>query len=108
MPVCSGINCITKALCITFIVCAQASLADLCFAGDVTGGRSTLAFTANQDGEYEFDTGILRGTLRDAGQTARARLRLVVIEAVSNREILNLYEKYMKDLSEIKVQTDNP
>jgi len=68
MPVCSGINCITKAVCITFIVCAQASLADLCFAGDVTGGRSTLAFTANQDGEYEFDTGILRGTLREAGK----------------------------------------
>jgi len=44
----------------------------------------------------------------EAGQTARTRLRLVVIDAVSNREILNLYEKYMKDLSELTVQTDNP
>jgi hypothetical protein len=35
-----------------------------------------------------------------AGQTARARLRLVVTNAASNREILDLYQKYMKDLSD--------
>ena len=44
----------------------------------------------------------------EAGQTARARLRLVVMEAVSNREILKLYEKYMKDIAELTAQTDNP
>ena len=44
----------------------------------------------------------------EAGQTARAHLRLVVTNVTSNREILNLYEKYMKDLSELTVQADNP
>jgi hypothetical protein len=44
------------------------SLADLTFAGEVTGGRSKLAFTANQDSGYEFDTGILRGKLREDGK----------------------------------------
>ena len=44
----------------------------------------------------------------DAGQTARARLRLVVTNVASNREILKLYQKYMKDLSELTIHTDNP
>ena len=35
-----------------------------------------------------------------AGQTAKARLRLVVKNVTSNREILNLYQKYMKDLED--------
>jgi len=43
-----------------------------------------------------------------AGQTARARLRLVVTNINSNKEILKLYEKYMKDLSELTVQTNSP
>jgi len=68
MSIYSGTKCITKALCITFIVCELISLANLTFAGDVTGGRSKLAFTANQDSGYEFDTGILRGRLREAGK----------------------------------------
>jgi hypothetical protein len=58
----------TKIMCITFIVCAQAFSAGLSFAGDVTGGRGKPLFTANQDGGYEFDTGILRGKLREAGR----------------------------------------
>ena len=43
-----------------------------------------------------------------AGQIARARLRLVVTSVASNREIINLYQIYMKDLSDLTVQTDNP
>ena len=43
-----------------------------------------------------------------AGQTARVRLRLVVINITSNREILNLYQKYMRELLELTVQTDSP
>jgi hypothetical protein len=35
-----------------------------------------------------------------AGQTAKARLRLVVKNITSNREILNLYQKYMKDIED--------
>jgi hypothetical protein len=35
-----------------------------------------------------------------AGQTARARLRLVVMSAASDREILDLYQKYMKDIAD--------
>jgi len=41
---------------------------DLAFAGDIAGGTSKLRFTAKEDGGYEFDTGILRGRLRDAGK----------------------------------------
>ena len=44
----------------------------------------------------------------EAGQTATARLRLVVTNITSNREILNLYRKYIKDLSELTVRTDSP
>ena len=43
-----------------------------------------------------------------AGQMARARLRLVVKNITANREIVNLYEQYIKDLSELTVQIDNP
>ena len=44
----------------------------------------------------------------EAGQTVRARLRLVVTNVSSNREILSLYQKYMRDLSELTIQTDSP
>jgi len=43
-----------------------------------------------------------------AGETARARLRLVVMNAASNREIMDLYQKYMKDLSDSTIQIDSP
>jgi len=43
-----------------------------------------------------------------AGHTARAHLRLVITNITSNREILNLYGQYIKELSEITVQTDGP
>jgi hypothetical protein len=42
------------------------------------------------------------------GQTARARLRFVVTDVSSNREILNLYQKYIRDLSELTIQTESP
>lgn len=68
-----------------------------------------FAISTPYEGEGHYSTYFsLFGRDIEAGQTARARLRLVVIDAVSNREILNLYEKYMKDLSELTVQTDNP
>jgi hypothetical protein len=43
-----------------------------------------------------------------AGQTAKARLRLVVTNTASDREILDLYRKYMKDIAEPIAQTDRP
>jgi hypothetical protein len=43
-----------------------------------------------------------------AGQTAKAHLRLVIADVTSNRDILNLYNKYTRDLPELKVQTDGP
>lgn len=43
-----------------------------------------------------------------AGQTSRAHLRLIIIDAVSKREILNLYQHYLKDLSELTIQTESP
>jgi len=36
-----------------------------------------------------------------AGQTARAHTRLVVTKAVSDREVLDLYQKYMKDIADL-------
>ena len=68
MYVYSGTNWITKALCITIVLCAMTFLVELTFAGDVTGDPSRLAFTAKEEGGYEFDTGILRGGLREAGK----------------------------------------
>ena len=67
-----------------------------------------FAISTPYEGEGHYSTYFsLFGHDIEAGQTARARLRLVVVDVVSNREILNLYEKYMKELSEIAVQTDN-
>jgi hypothetical protein len=57
-----------KALCITILFCTMTSLANLTFAVDGTGNPGKLAFTENQDGGYEFDTGVLRGRLREAGK----------------------------------------
>jgi hypothetical protein len=42
-----------------------------------------------------------------AGQTARAHLRLIVTNAASNRDILKLYQKYMKDIADLTTQTDS-
>ena len=68
-----------------------------------------FAISTPHEGEGHYSTYFsLFGRDIEAGQTARARLRLVVIDAISNREILNLYEQYMKDLSELTVQTYNP
>ena len=68
MSVYSGTNHITKALCIIVVLCAMTLLVELTFAGDVTGGPGKLAFTENKDGGYEFNTGILRGRLHEAGK----------------------------------------
>jgi hypothetical protein len=68
MYVYSGTKRITKTLCIVVVLGAMASLVDLTFAADVTSVAGKLAFTANNDGGYEFDTGILRGGLRQAGK----------------------------------------
>jgi len=64
----SGTNRMAKALLIIVVFCAMTPLVDLAFAQDVTSGQGKLAFTANEDGGYEFDTGILRGRLRQAGK----------------------------------------
>jgi hypothetical protein len=68
MYVYSGTNRITKTLCIIIVLCAMTPLVEPTFAGAVTGGSGKLAFTAKEDGGYEFDTGILRGGLRQAGK----------------------------------------
>jgi len=51
------------------------------------------------EGHYSMYFSLFGRDVR-AGQTARARLRLVVTNAASDLEILNLYRKYMKDLSD--------
>jgi hypothetical protein len=57
-----------KVLCVTIVFCTITSLANLTFAADVTGNPGKLAFTESKDGGYEFDTGVLRGRLREAGK----------------------------------------
>lgn len=64
----SGTNRMAKALVIIVVFCAITPLVELTFAGNVTGGPGKLVFTQNEDGGYEFDTGILRGRLREAGK----------------------------------------
>jgi hypothetical protein len=39
----------------------------------------------------------------EAGQTARTRLRLVVTSAATDRQILDLYQKYMDDIADDKI-----
>ena len=57
-----------KALRIIIVLGAMTPLVEPIFAGDITGSPDKLAFTAKEDGGYEFDTGILRGGLREAGK----------------------------------------
>ena len=64
----SGTNRMAKALRIIIVLGAMTPLVEPIFAGDVTGSPDKLAFTAKEDGGYEFDTGILRGGLREAGK----------------------------------------
>jgi len=64
----SGTNRMASALRIIVVLGAMTPLIELTFAGDATGGAGKLAFTANEKGGYEFDTGILRGRLREAGK----------------------------------------
>jgi len=68
MSVYFGTNHISKILCVTIVLCAIATLVELTFAGGVTDKSVKFAFTANEDGGYEFDTGVLRGRLRQAGK----------------------------------------
>ncbi|MHC4323072.1 MAG: hypothetical protein ACYSUX_02240 [Planctomycetota bacterium] len=68
MYVFSGTKHITMILCITIVLCATAPLIGPTFAENVAGGPGRLEFTENKDGGYEFDTGILRGRLRQAGK----------------------------------------
>ena len=68
MSVYSETNRITQTLCIAIVACAMTILVGLTSAEDVTGKPDKLAFTENKDGGYEFDTGILRGGLRQAGK----------------------------------------
>lgn len=68
MPVYSGTNFITKALLVIVVFCAITLPVELTFAEDVTGSPGRLEFTENEDGGYEFDTGIVRGRLREAGK----------------------------------------
>lgn len=62
MYVYSGTNHITKALFVVVVLCMMMFLVDLAFAGR----PDMLTFTENEDGGYQFDTGILRGRLRQA------------------------------------------
>ena len=64
----SGTNRMAKALRIIIVLVAMTPLIEPTFAADVTGGPGKLAFTAKEDGGYGFDTGILRGGLREAGK----------------------------------------
>ena len=68
MSVYSGTNHMVKAFCIIVVLCTITPLVELTFAGDVTGCPGKLAFTVKEEGGYEFDTGILRGGLREAGK----------------------------------------
>ena len=64
----SGTNRMAKALCIIVVLGAMTPLIEPTFAADVTSVADKLAFIENEDGGYEFDTGILRGGLRQAGK----------------------------------------
>ena len=68
MSVYSGTNHITKALCITIVLVAMVSFIDLTSAGEEPRVPPKLAFTENEGGGYEFNTGILRGRLHEAGK----------------------------------------
>lgn len=57
-----------KILHITVILCATLSYIDLTSATEQTHVKQELIFTQSKDGGYEFDTGVLRGKLREAGK----------------------------------------
>jgi hypothetical protein len=59
------------------------------------------------EGHYSMYFSLFGRDIR-AGQTARARLRLVVANTSSDLEILGLYRKYMKYLAGLTAQTDSP
>jgi hypothetical protein len=52
----------------TILLCAVTFFVKLTFAGEETHVMPNPAFTENKDGGYEFDTGILRGRLREVGK----------------------------------------
>jgi len=67
----------------------------------------TIATPYEGEGHYSLYFSLFGRDIK-AGQTATARLRLVVTDVSSNREILNLYQKYISDLSELTIQTESP
>ena len=68
MHVNSGINFMTKASLFVVVFYVMTPVVEPTSAAEVTGVPDKLAFTANRDGGYEFDTGVLRGRLRQAGK----------------------------------------
>jgi hypothetical protein len=75
----------------------------------MTTPEDCFAIAAPYEGEGHYSVYFsLFGRDIMAGQVAKARLRLVVTNVTSNREILNLYKKYMSDLSELTIQTESP
>jgi hypothetical protein len=55
-----------KILHITILLCAMSSFVNLTFAAEQAHVMPKLAFAQSKDGGYEFDTGVLRGKLREA------------------------------------------
>jgi len=68
MSVYSGTNFITKVLLVIAVFGAITLCVELTLAGDAAGSPGMLKFTENQDGGYEFNTGVIRGRLRQAGK----------------------------------------
>jgi hypothetical protein len=68
MLVYSGTNFMTKVLLVIVVFWAITLPVELIFAEDVTDNPGRLEFTENQDGGYEFNTGIVSGRLREAGK----------------------------------------
>jgi hypothetical protein len=58
------------------------------------------------EGHYSLYFSLFGCDIR-AGQTATARLRLVLANYVSDQDVLNLYRKYMKDMSKLAIQKDS-
>jgi hypothetical protein len=57
-----------RILHMTILLCVMSSFVNLTFASEQAHVVPKLAFTQSKDGGYEFDTGILRGRLRQAGK----------------------------------------
>jgi hypothetical protein len=58
-----------------------------------------IASPYESEGHYSMYFSLFGGDIT-AGQTSRARLRLIITSAASDREILDLYQKYMKDIAD--------